>query len=149
VGGLIGTNRGGAIANCASSTSVSGANWRVGGLVGQNYHAGSIATSYSTDTVSGEDSVGGLVGGNYEGSITASFWDVETSGLPTSDAGIGKTTTEMQTASTFLDAGWDFMGETENGTEDIWWILEGQDYPRLWWERTGVTVGQSDSQSDG
>jgi hypothetical protein len=20
------------------------------------------------------------------------------------------------------------------GTEDIWWILEGQDYPRLWWE---------------
>jgi len=18
--------------------------------------------------------------------------------------------------------------------EDIWWILEGQDYPRLWWE---------------
>jgi hypothetical protein len=24
--------------------------------------------------------------------------------------------------------------ETENGIEDIWWILEGQDYPRLWWE---------------
>ncbi len=21
-----------------------------------------------------------------------------------------------------------------NGTEDIWWILERQDYPRLWWE---------------
>jgi len=21
-----------------------------------------------------------------------------------------------------------------NSTEDIWWILEGQDYPRLWWE---------------
>jgi hypothetical protein len=41
----------------------------------------------------------------------------------------------MQTAATFLDAGWDFVGETENGTENIWWILEGQDYPRLWWER--------------
>ena len=24
--------------------------------------------------------------------------------------------------------------ETANGTADIWWILEGQDYPRLWWE---------------
>jgi len=24
--------------------------------------------------------------------------------------------------------------ETSNGNEDIWWILEGQDYPRLWWE---------------
>ena len=33
-----------------------------------------------------------------------------------------------------LDAGWDFVGETANGTEDLWWILEGKDYPRLWWE---------------
>ncbi len=36
--------------------------------------------------------------------------------------------------STFLDAGWDFTDEMANGTEDIWWILEGEDYPRLWWE---------------
>jgi len=40
----------------------------------------------------------------------------------------------MQTASTFLEAGWDFVDETENGTEDIWRILEGLDYPRLWWQ---------------
>jgi len=40
----------------------------------------------------------------------------------------------MQTAGTFLEVGWDFVDEIENGTEDIWWILEGQDYPRLWWE---------------
>ena len=40
----------------------------------------------------------------------------------------------MQSAGTFLEAGWDFLGERANGTEDIWWILEGQDYPRLWWE---------------
>jgi hypothetical protein len=40
----------------------------------------------------------------------------------------------MQTASAFLYVGWDFVGETANGTEDIWWILEGQDYPRLIWE---------------
>jgi len=43
-------------------------------------------------------------------------------------------TAEMQTASTFLQAGWDFVDETANGTDDIWWILEGRDYPRLWWE---------------
>jgi len=24
--------------------------------------------------------------------------------------------------------------KTLNGTEDIWWILEGRDYPRLWLE---------------
>ena len=46
----------------------------------------------------------------------------------------GKTTAEMQTESTFLDAGWDFVDETENGTEYIWWILEYRDYPRLWCE---------------
>jgi hypothetical protein len=40
----------------------------------------------------------------------------------------------MQTASTFLEADWDFVDEVVNGTEDVWWILEGQDYPRLWWE---------------
>jgi len=42
-----------------------------------------------------------------------------------------------RTASAFLEAGWDFVGETANGTEDIWWILEGQDHPRLWWEAAG------------
>jgi hypothetical protein len=26
------------------------------------------------------------------------------------------------------------VDETENGTEDIWWVNEGEDYPRLWWE---------------
>jgi len=51
-----------------------------------------------------------------------------------SAGGTGKTTTEMQTAKVFIDAGWDFVGETVNGTEGIWWILEGKDYPRLWWE---------------
>ena len=41
-----------------------------------------------------------------------------------------------RTAETFLDTGWDFVGETVNGTDDIWWINEGKDYPRLWWEPT-------------
>ena len=61
---------------------------------------------------------------------------METSALSFSDGDMSKTTAEMQTASTFLEAGWDFVDETDNGTEDIWWILEGQDYPHLWWERT-------------
>jgi hypothetical protein len=84
--------------------------------------------------VSGDSDVGGLVGLNNDGSIIASFWDMETSGQTTSDGGESKTTAEMQKVGTFTDAGWDFVGETDNGTEDIWWILKGQDYPRLWWE---------------
>jgi hypothetical protein len=33
-----------------------------------------------------------------------------------------------------LKAGWDFVDEVDNGIEDIWWIDEGKDYPRLTWE---------------
>ena len=39
-----------------------------------------------------------------------------------------------QEASTFLDAGWDFVGETANGAQDIWGIFEGRDYPKFAWE---------------
>jgi len=132
VGGLVGENRGGSIANSYSSGSVNGSSV-VGGLVGQN-NTGSITTCYSSGSVNGTYDVGGLVGENIRGSIDLSFWDIETSGWTTSAGGTGKTTAEMQTAKTFLDAGWDFVGETANGTEDIWWIDEGKDYPRLWWE---------------
>ncbi|UCG57108.1 MAG: hypothetical protein JSU70_19860 [Phycisphaerales bacterium] len=33
-----------------------------------------------------------------------------------------------------LDAGWDLVGESANGTEDIWLVIEGQDYPKLTWQ---------------
>jgi len=118
------------------AVDVNGTHGHIGGLVGWNAY-GSISATYSTGIVKGGGYVGGLVGRNLEdkGSITSSFWDIQTSGQPTSAGGTGKTTVEMQTASTFLDAGWDFVDETANGTEDIWWIDEGKDYPRLWWEK--------------
>jgi len=162
VGGLVGMNWRGDITSSYSTGTVRG-NQCVGGLVGSNY--GNIITSYSTVVTNGDQSIGGLVGMNWRGSITScystgkvtgirvvggftggsstdssiiiSFWDIETSGQLGSAGGIGKNTAEMQTAGTFLDAGWDFVDETDNGTEDIWWILEGQEYPRLWWEKTG------------
>jgi hypothetical protein len=143
VGGLVGCNYEGMITSCYNTGSVSSGG-SVGGLVGDN--DGSISNSYSTGTVDGDGNyVGGLIGWNNEGSITTSFWDMETSGLTNMcgsqhndatgcDDSFGKTTAEMQTKSTFTDAGWDFVDEVVNGTEDIWWINEGQDYPRLWWE---------------
>jgi len=63
---------------------------------------------------------------------------METSGQVTSGGGTGKTTAEMQMASIFTDAGWDFVGESENGTEDIWSICEGTNYPRLVWQIPAV-----------
>ena len=68
-----------------------------------------------------------------------SFWDENTSGQMTSAGGISLSTVQMQMASTFLAAGWDFVDETANGTEDIWWIHERDDYPRLWWEKVGYS----------
>jgi len=41
----------------------------------------------------------------------------------------------MQTESTFTSAGWDFVGETSNGTEDIWKMCYVPDYPHLWGEQ--------------
>lgn len=134
VGGLVGFNRN-TVATSYSTSSVSGVE-NIGGLVGRSQ--GSITASYSTGVTTGNDNVGGLVGFN-NGSIATSFWDIQTSGKAISAGGTGKTTIEMQTADTFLDVGWDFIDETENGTEDIWWILEGQNYPRLLWEISDET----------
>jgi len=148
VGGVVGHNgwldeSDGIISNCYSSGNVSGET-QVGGLVGRNGYVpeipeplsfpGVIFNCYSTGSVSGTEDVGGLVGLFESGAITFSFWDIQTSSQSTSAGGRGTTTAELQMESTFTDADWDFVDESVNGTDGIWWILEGQDYPRLWWE---------------
>ncbi len=136
VGGLVGINSG-TITSCYSTSSVSGF-ISIGGLVGLNRRSETITNCYSTGSVSGRYSVGGLLGDNW-GNVTVSFWDIQTSGLTTSAGGTGLPTAEMQDANTFIDAGWDFVGETFNGIEDIWFIPQ-QDYPRLWWEGMQVPM---------
>ena len=146
VGGLLGSNSG-EISNCYSIGNVSGTT-NVGGLVGRNgseRFSGTITNCYSAAAVTGTTSIGGLVGINVNGTVTFSFWDVNASGLDYSDGGVGKTTVEMQTKSTFTDAGWDFVGETVNGPNDIWKICEGQDYPRFSWEKYGGGTGESEN----
>ena len=159
VAGLVGLNEYGEVMRCFSTGEVSGG-VGVGGLVGYNDYGGRVTRCYAITAVIGKKDVGGLVGLNYGdvthchsagavgadsglgigglvgygGTVLDSFWDIETSGQVASKGGLGKTTAEMQTATTFLKAGWDFVDEIENGTEDIWWIDEGKDYPRLIWE---------------
>ncbi|MBN1805772.1 MAG: hypothetical protein JW837_11010 [Sedimentisphaerales bacterium] len=138
VGGLVGRNYDGQTVNCYAMGSVAG-QWYVGGLVGSNTRSigryeGTIENCYSITVVLEGHQTGGLVGNNLGQKVTGCFWDIDASGRTTSYGGEGKTTVEMQMAETFLGAGWDFVDETANGTEDIWWIDEGRDYPRLWWE---------------
>jgi hypothetical protein len=139
VGGLVGYNwSGGIVIQCYSTGTVRALYHSVGGLVGVNSDSGVIKWCYSAGAVNGPQDVGGLVGVNYSGPATSCFWDTQTSGRSTSAGGTGKTTAQMRARSTFVSAGWDFMDEIENGTDDIWWILEGQDYPRLWWEASDL-----------
>ncbi len=152
VGGLVGWLRNGTIANCYSTGSVSGY-VLIGGLLGvkasfiiwpdfSGITGDTISDFYSTANITGNSGVGQVVIRGVIREVVNSFWDVETSGRATSAGGTGKTTVEMQTASTFLAAGWDFVDETANGTEDIWQILEGVDYPRLWWQPEEDVVEQ-------
>ncbi|MFC1764244.1 GLUG motif-containing protein [Planctomycetota bacterium] len=133
VGGLVGYNSGN-VSNSYSTGVVvngSGSCIYVGGLVGSN--SGNVSNSYSTGTISESYLVGGFVASN-SGSVSNSFWDIETSGLTDSAGGTGRTTAQMQNIDTYLDAGWDFVGETQNGNDNIWQIDDGQGYPRLWWK---------------
>jgi hypothetical protein len=138
VGGLVGYN-GGVVAHCYSTGAIHGGE-DVGGLVGGN--DGYVTHCYSTGTVSGNNSVGGLVGrdrweeeeglGHFViGHETACFWDIQTSGQATSAGGTGLTTAQMQDIQTYLDAGWDFVDEIQNGTSQIWKMPEGGGYPVL------------------
>jgi len=156
--GLAGENNG-SIAVCYAAGTVSGT-YISGGLAGYNADAGSIVNSYAAGSVNGDSFIGGLVGGNsgtiidsyaagsvvgrictgglagdkWSGGavVTASFWDVNISGQSSSAGGEGKTTSEMKTKSIFTGAGWDFVEESDNGTNDIWRMcVDGVSYPLL------------------
>ncbi|HXK50671.1 MAG TPA: T9SS type A sorting domain-containing protein, partial [Clostridiales bacterium] len=142
LGGLTGQSAG-VISNSYSTVNIfdetdyySGTSYSesLGGLIG--YNSGNVSDSYSAGHVEGRNYMtGGLIGFS-SGTVSNCFWDTETSGRSTSSGGIGMTTAEMKTLSTFTDAGWDFYGETVNGTDDIWNIdgSNNDGYPFLSWQ---------------
>ena len=133
VGGLIGDNDT-AVMNCYATGSVTGGSYGyAGGLVGNN--GATITNCYSTGKVAGIANARGLVGYSQDPvSVVACFWDLQASGQTASDGGLGKTTAQMQMASTFL--AW-----AAAGNEGVWTIDEVKDYPRLWWEnRPGEAI---------
>lgn len=123
IGGLVGYF-GGTIENCFSHANTTGKG-RVGGLVGNVINPTSyIKKSYSTGlvTVTPDPNLynGGLIGSNdYPANVTDSYFDMNTSGQTKSAGGVGLTTVQMKTQSSF--ANWDFTS--------IWGI--DSDYPYL------------------
>ena len=138
VGGLVGYNRNYASIKNAYSTGNASASLKYGGgLAGINYGSATISISYSKGIPTSGDDKGGLTAfNNYSTYITNCFWDTQTSGTTSSKGGTGLTTARMNDAKDFLEAGWDFITETENGANDYWGInsTENGGYPFLKWQ---------------
>ncbi|MBN1125778.1 MAG: hypothetical protein JXA82_12280 [Sedimentisphaerales bacterium] len=133
VGGLCGGNQS-SISLSYATGNVTGNNY-VGGLCGLNSGLGEISSCYAVGVVNGINKVGGMCGENWgeDSSIYSCYWDIQTSSLLYSDGGVGKTTLQMQTLSTFTNSGWDFLDT--DGDPAIWMMLRpGEDYPRLAWQ---------------
>ena len=146
-GGFLGRSPGGGISNCYSQGEIQTDNenmYTLGGFAGDCPY--DITKCYTT--------VGQIHGqihpdrdysiyafGNFYGFFEnlKSFYDLQRSNVFNNvfndyDQGSGTSlrTKKMQEKTSFLAAGWDFVGEDENGTEDIW-IMDSEDYPRLAW----------------
>lgn len=155
VGGLAGGSQY-LVTDCYSACNVSGRD-RVGGLLGMTSSNSVTARCFSTGRVTGTGTVGGLIGrsvgletGNL-GTVSACFWDTQTSGYATSAGGTGLTSVQMQTAAFFVNAGWDFVGETANGADNYWQLPKGRCYPRLFWQpsRQQIDPPWTDDFEDG
>jgi uncharacterized repeat protein (TIGR02543 family) len=139
VGGLIGElASGGTVTNCYAIATVSTtASANIGGLIGFNY--ATVSYCYASATVTaGGGAIGGLLGNSTTVS-TASYYN---SGLCSNGSAYAtsKTATELQTQSTF--SGWDFYGETSNGTKDTWAMSSNRNngYPCFTWQNIAPTV---------
>ena len=127
VGGLLGLNYDRAqVMDSYSEGKVLGY-LSIGGLIGSNRDSTWVNNCYSTGNVTGNSSVGGLVGRN-AGTVQNCFWDIDTSGQNASAGGLGKTTAQMKTCSTFIEAGWDLT--------NVWCMDKNVTYPLLRWQDT-------------
>ncbi len=147
IGGFAGSNSS-TLYDCYATGSVSGTS-NVGGLVGGNFPGGDIQDCYSVGSVGGSTNIGGLVGYN-NASVATSFWDTQTSGQSSSAGGTGKNTAQMKTAPTYTEAGWDFVCETANGSNDYWSIDGGNNsgYPYLSWQPYSAYISANHASLD-
>lgn len=118
VGGLIGHNFRGQIADVHSSARVTGTT-EVGGLIGRHESLARLDRAHAEGPVAGETNVGGLVGHILNSDVINSFWDFENTGQASSAGGLGLTTEQMRTQSSFPN--FDF--------ERTWQIEEGVSSP--------------------
>ncbi|MFN2396277.1 MAG: GLUG motif-containing protein, partial [Bacteroidales bacterium] len=140
-GGLIGlANNGSLIKDCYARGNVTKTGIESLTHFGAFSGASSTATienCYATGSVfyeNGDDPVAnGFVVYDFNNTFTGNFWDSEASNQNSATGATAQTTANMKPQSTFTDAGWDFMMETANGTDDHWGINDEDNdgYPFL------------------
>ncbi|MBI9019613.1 MAG: hypothetical protein JEZ07_20370 [Phycisphaerae bacterium] len=140
--GIIVNYNSGRIEDTYAKGIINGDIWRAG-FVNINSSTAVIENCYSDvqiDTAI-NTSVYGFVH-SQDGTVNNCFWNTDkapniTLGAPNNNAGIiGLTTAQMQNIAHYINADWDFTGETINGTDDIWTIIAG-DMPILSWQADG------------
>lgn len=141
LGGLVGHNNGGNIINCYATGTLSYGN-RTGGLIG--YNNGTVTNCYALASILYTGNTGNLVGENSPtGVFSKCFWyryaTYQYSGVGNMADPEDVIRTETKDAhAMFISHGWDFTGETANGSEDTWRMICG-DYPVLSWQHFGTT----------
>jgi hypothetical protein len=139
-GGLVADNNG-SISDSYASGNIQCLDDYVGGLVGLSSESGQIVNCYSTGNVSGSNSIGAFIGFNNGSIISNSLWNNETCDIELGAGGntgnlsnfAGISSLEFLDQANFIDLGWDFQGESANGSQDIWTFSSGH-YPYLSWE---------------
>ncbi len=141
LGGFVGYHygSGSTITNCYATGDVTRntglSETYIAGFVGRNstgtcddcWCMGSVYVSDGTSILAN-----GFAGQN-TGTITNCFWDDTVSNQTKSVyGGTAKTTAQMQTLSTFTDAGWDIVAIASY--DDETWFIDADSYPQLGWE---------------
>lgn len=135
VGGFAGCIKNSTISNCASHCSASGYQF-IGGFA-STIETSTVSNCISTGAVNGTQGLYGF--GVIKGGTWADvFWDTQTSGIAAGGAGqggTGKTTAEMKDITTYANFDIALIG---SHTTETWFIDDGNDYPRLWYEKTST-----------
>jgi filamentous hemagglutinin family protein len=123
-GGLVGGISGGTILNSYALGNVNDASVN-GSLIGVINGSANIINSYATGR--GNNLIALICCTPYTGTVSNSYWNADTAkNAYGENLGTGKTTTQLQTQSTF--AGWDF--------DAAWYMPANGGLPQLQWQRS-------------
>jgi len=122
VGGIAGVGWGTSkIENTFTLSSIGSLSGRVGGIVGDMESSSlTLRNVYAAENLRSSNAAGGIAGYRGSGTCTNAYFDSSVQGSTTSACGTAKTTSEMQTQSTF--SGFDFTNT---------WFIDGY-YPMLY-----------------